>query len=70
MEEVSVINNKLDPVNVYFKSEAGMDLRKNIKGVKIEVTSIKNTLVKANQKKHEYISRIEEQEQLKKLGVL
>ena len=70
LEEISVINNKLDPINVYFKSEAGRDQRKNIKGVKIEITSIKNILIKANQKKHEYISRIEEQEQLKKLGVL
>ncbi|MCD6396650.1 MAG: hypothetical protein J7L71_03860 [Spirochaetaceae bacterium] len=70
LEDLSVINNKLDPVNIYFKSEVGRDLRKNIKGVKIEVTSIKNILIKANQKKHEYISRIEEQEQLKKLGIL
>ncbi len=70
LEELSVINNRLDPVNVYFKSEAGRDQRKNIKGVKIEVTSIKNILVKANQKRQEYISKMEEQEQLKKLGVL
>ncbi len=68
--DITVIANKLDPINVYLKSEAGREQRKNIKGVKIEVTSIKNIVVKANQKKHEYISRIEEQEQLKKLGVL
>jgi len=70
LEDVTIITNKLDPINIYFKSEIGRDQRKNLKGVKIEVTSIKNILIKANQKKHEYISRIEEQEQLKKLGVL
>ena len=70
LEDVSLITNNLDPVNDYLKSEAGRDQRKNIKGVKIEASSIKNILIKANQKKHEYISRIEEKEQLKKLGIL
>ena len=60
----------MDPVNTYFKSEVGREHRKSLKGVKIEVTTIKNTLVKTNQKRHEYISRTEEIEQMKKLGVL
>jgi hypothetical protein len=60
----------MDPVNTYFKSEVGRDQRASLKGVKIEVTTMKNTLVKTNQKRHEYISRMEEIEQMKKLGVL
>lgn len=70
IEELYIIINKMDPINTYFKSEAGRDQRDSLKGVKIEVTTMKNTLVKTNQKRHEYISRMEEIEQMKKLGVL
>ncbi|MCK5153277.1 MAG: hypothetical protein KAQ93_02880 [Spirochaetales bacterium] len=70
LEDITIIAGKLDPVNTYLKSEAGRDQRKSLKGVKIEYTSIKNILVKTNQKRHEYISRMEEIEQMKKLGVL
>jgi hypothetical protein len=40
-----------------------------IRGIKLEITAIKNSVVKANQKRHEYVSQKEEIEQLKKLGV-
>jgi hypothetical protein len=70
LEDLSIISNKLDPINIYLKSEAGRDQRQAIKGVKIEITSIKNIMVKTNQKRHDYISRMEEIEQMKKLGVL
>lgn len=70
LEDISIISTKLDPVNTYLKSEAGRDQRKALKGVKIEYTSIKNILVKTNKKRHDYISRMEEIEQMKKLGVL
>lgn len=70
IEELYIIISKMDPVNTYFRSEVGRELRKSLKGVKIEVTTMKNTLVKTNQKRHEYISRMEEIEQMKKLGVL
>ncbi len=70
LEDITILSNKLDPVNIYLKSEAGREQRKALKGVKIEYTSIKNILVKTNQKRHDYISRMEEIEQMKKLGVL
>ena len=70
IEDLYIITNKMDPVNTYFKSEVSREQRNSVKGVKIEVTTMKNTLVKTNQKRHEYISRMEEIEQMKKLGVL
>ncbi len=70
VEELYIIISKMDPINTYFKSEISREQRKSLKGVKIEVTTMKNTLVKTNQKRHEYISRMEEIEQMKKLGVL
>ncbi|MCK5199375.1 MAG: hypothetical protein KAR21_13540 [Spirochaetales bacterium] len=70
IEDLYIIINKMDPVNTYFRSEVSREQRNSVKGVKIEVTTMKNTLVKTNQKRHEYISRMEEIEQMKKLGVL
>jgi len=70
LEDLYIIINKMDPVNTYFRSEVSREQRNSVKGVKIEVTTMKNTLVKTNQKRHEYISRMEEIEQMKKLGVL
>ncbi|MCF6334702.1 MAG: hypothetical protein L3J12_03060 [Spirochaetales bacterium] len=70
IEDLHLIINKLDPINTYFRGEVGISHRNSIKGIKIEITTMKNTLIKANQKRHEYISRMEEIEQMKKLGVL
>ena len=40
-----------------------------VKGIKMEITAIKNTLVKTNQRKAEYSAFVEEQIQLRKLGI-
>lgn len=63
------ITEKLDPLNIYFKSELPQNERTSVKGVKLEVSAIKNTLRKAHQKRLEYIARAEEIEQMKKLGI-
>ena len=39
------------------------------KGMKMELVTLKNTIVKANQRRAEYISYIEEEAELKKLGI-
>lgn len=69
IEELNKLIQQLPALDTYFKSEVPRMQRQMIRGVKIEVTSIKNAIVKANQKRHEYVSRKEEIEQLKKLGV-
>ena len=53
----------------FFKTAVQAGNRLRIKGLSIELTSIKNTLVKTNQRKAEYAAYIEEQQQLKKLGI-
>lgn len=53
----------------FFKETASPMDRIKIKGIKMEITSIKNTIVKTNQRKADYSSVIEEQVQLKKLGI-
>ncbi|MCL2191473.1 MAG: hypothetical protein FWB79_05750 [Treponema sp.] len=51
----------------YFKT-AARESRDRIKGIKPELSSIKNCIVKANQIQHEYSAAKEEAEQMKRLG--
>lgn len=69
IEEINQLLLKLPALDTYFKSEVPRLQRQMIRGIKLEITAIKNSLVKANQKRHEYVSQKEEIEQLKKLGV-
>ncbi len=63
------ISLKLDPLNVYFKSELSPAERNRIRGIKLEVSSIKSSLQKAHKKRLEYVSRMEEMTQMEKLGI-
>lgn len=69
LESLQLILKRLPALDTYFKSEIPKEQRNLIRGVKIEMNGIKNAYIKANQKKHEYVSKREEQEQLKKLGI-
>ena len=59
-------HKKMEALDTYFKTEVP---REKVKGIKIELSSIKNSIVKANQKKHEYVAKKEEYDQFKKLGI-
>lgn len=61
---------QLEALDAFFKNEPTPLNKTKIKGIKMEMTSIKNTLVKTNQRKADYCAIIEEQEQLKKLGII
>jgi hypothetical protein len=43
--------------------------RDKIRGIKPELGTIKNAILRANSKRHEYSAQKEEEEQLKRLGV-
>ncbi len=66
---VKKIIDTFEPLNTYLKSEVPRTVRNSVKGVKLEVTAIMNALIKANKKKLEYVARVEELEQMKKLGI-
>jgi hypothetical protein len=65
-QEILVLLNALDD---FFKASSGPQDKDKIKGLKIELVTMKNSLVKANQKRAEYTSLIEEENQMKKLGI-
>jgi hypothetical protein len=69
IEELQSLHKTLSALDVFFKSEASREDREKVKGIKPELTAIKNGIVKANQKRHEYIAQKEEQEQMKRLGI-
>ena len=60
---------ELNALDEYFKSQASAVNKDKIKGMKMELVTMKNTLVKANQKRAEYVSVAEEKMQLEKLGI-
>ncbi|MEW6564700.1 MAG: hypothetical protein AB1404_04265 [Spirochaetota bacterium] len=69
LEELQKFHRTLSALDEFFKSEVSKENREKIRGIKPEISAIKNAIVKANQKRHEYIAQKEEQEQLKKLGI-
>ncbi|MCK4516266.1 MAG: hypothetical protein KAU31_13475 [Spirochaetaceae bacterium] len=67
--DVHLIHRRANAFDAYFKAKTTQDEKRRLRGIKIELTTIRNSIAKASQLKHEYISRKEEQEQLKKLGI-
>jgi hypothetical protein len=59
----------LGAIDDFFKAEAVDGEREKIKGIKPELAAMKNAIVRANQIRHEYSARKEEEEQMRKLGI-
>jgi hypothetical protein len=69
IREVQSSHKTLSALDEYFKSEVDQGDRDKVKGIKPELATIKNAIIRANQKRHEYSAQKEEAEQLKRLGV-
>ncbi len=69
LEDLQAMVRTMNGLDTYFKSEMSRDERSQLRGIKLELNAIKNSVVKANQKKHEYVSKKEEMEQMKRLGI-
>jgi delta 1-pyrroline-5-carboxylate dehydrogenase len=63
------IHKNLDALDTFFKSEVSRLSRDQIRGVKNELAAIKNNIHQASQRKHEYMAKREEIEQLRNLGI-
>ncbi|MBN2531266.1 MAG: hypothetical protein JXB88_00165 [Spirochaetales bacterium] len=64
-----IIHRRLIGLNDFFKSEIPKERRYKVRTINLELNAVKNSIVKANKKKHEYVSAKEEIEQLKRLGI-
>ncbi len=69
LDDVYALYSKMPALDNFFKAKLGSEDKVRLKGIKMEINAIKNAVVKSNQKMHEYISRKEEEEQLKRLGI-
>jgi len=69
IEELQRMIKRLNALDDHFKSVFPAEERAKFRGVKSEITTVKNCIIKANQKKHEYHAQMEEQQQLRRLGV-
>jgi hypothetical protein len=69
LRDAQSLHKILTGLDEYFKAEASHELREKIRGIKPELATIKNAIIKANQKRHEYSALLEEAEQLKRLGI-
>ena len=63
------LHKTLTGLDEFFKAEAPKESKDKVKGIKPELSTIKNAIIKANQKRFEYSAQLEEEEQLKRLGV-
>jgi hypothetical protein len=70
IRDVQNTHKILGAMDEYFKAEALAGEREKVKGIKPELATIKNAVVRANQIRHEYSARKEEEEQMKKLGIV
>ena len=69
VRELQSIHKTLAALDEFFKAEVDKDDREKVRGIKPELATIKNAIVRANSKRHEYSAQKEEEEQLKRLGV-
>ena len=69
IREIQTMHKTLGAMDDFFKAEADREDRDKVRGIKPELGTIKNAILKANAKRHEYNAQKEEEEQLKRLGV-
>jgi hypothetical protein len=69
VREIQSMHKTLTALDEFFKTEVDKEDRDKIKGIKPELATLKNAILRANSKRHEYSAQKEEEEQLKRLGV-
>ncbi|MDR3248421.1 MAG: hypothetical protein LBT39_06510, partial [Treponema sp.] len=69
IRDVQNTHKILTAMDEYFKTEAANEEREKVRGIKPELGTIKNAVLRANQIRHEYTAQKEEEEQMRKLGI-
>ena len=69
VRDLQSMHKTLSALDEFFKAEVNKEDRDKVKGIKPELATIKNAIVRANSKRHEYSAQKEEEEQLRRLGV-
>jgi len=69
IRDVQNFHKTLNALDEFFKTRVDSEDRNKIKGIKPELSTLKNSIVRANQLRHEYSASKEEEEQLRRLGI-
>ncbi|OHD26578.1 MAG: hypothetical protein A2Y38_09140 [Spirochaetes bacterium GWB1_59_5] len=70
IEELQTFHRKLSALDDFFLGAIeDPEFKGRVRNIKVELGSLKNAIIKANQKRHEYIAQKEELEQMKRLGI-
>jgi hypothetical protein len=69
IRDVQNYHRILTSLDDYFKTNVNQHERSRIKGIKPELASVKNCIVRANQLRAEYTAAKEEEEQMKRMGI-
>ncbi len=69
IEEVQRMHRTFGALEDFFRTNLPEAMKPRMKSVRVEMTTIKGAIIKANQKRHEYVAQREESEQLKRLGI-
>jgi hypothetical protein len=69
LREMQTMHKILGALDDFFKLEIDKEDRDKLKGIKPELSIMKNVILKVNQRRHEFSAQKEEEEQMKKLGI-
>jgi hypothetical protein len=67
--ELQLLHRRLQGLSECFRQEASKEQKDQLKGIKIELSGLKNCIVRANRKRYEYVALKEEEVRLQQLGV-
>lgn len=59
LNELLLIHRRLASFNAFFQAKASQAAKQNVRGIKLELLAIRNSIVKANQRRHEFGERAE-----------
>lgn len=70
IEELQNYHKKMSALDEFFLANiTDSEYKGRVRSIKAEISAVKNAIIKANQKRYEYIAQKEEQEQMKRLGI-
>jgi len=69
IRDVQSLHRTMNALDDFFKANAVKEDREKLKGIKPELSALKNIIVKANQLRYEYSAQKEEEDQMKRLGI-
>lgn len=67
--ELQLLHRRLQGLNDLFRQEASTEQKEQLKGIKIELSGLKNCFVRANRRRYEYVALKEQEVRLQQLGV-